>query len=181
MLNHQEEFLVTGLERQVLIEWLRITKHVFRMATSNSVNRLWFTRQKEKSSLIKLAPVCCKTHIYQSVIIYFLESYYGTTSIFWGNSLSLSLYGYLDSFPQSSNRYVYLYNVKIGNLHIILISSLNLMVISQPESCDLLVTLQVLLRWLTTESSENLLFWSFKHFFVINTGILQKYIWCSSP
>ena len=76
-LNHQGEFLVTGLQGQVLIECLRITKHALTLliqknevSTSTGsmgwfcwVNACLFTKEKEKSSMTKLAPVCFKKYL----------------------------------------------------------------------------------------------------------------------
>ena len=66
-LNHQGEFLVTGLQRQVLIELLRISKHVQPFPSISDHLMCLFTRQKEKSSLTKLAPVCFKKYLSECV------------------------------------------------------------------------------------------------------------------
>ncbi len=74
MLNHQEKVLVTGLQRQVLIEWLLGLQNIKQHTVHASITRFMpgdSLGKRKKSLLTKLAPVCFK-NICQSVDFFWL-------------------------------------------------------------------------------------------------------------
>ncbi len=99
MLTHRGDFLVTGLHRQLLIEWLRITKHnskmqiytnLFEMLINGALSNLFwewahypcrhhkcytclFTRQNEKKLIDKVSSSVFQKKLSECICTYTLQ------------------------------------------------------------------------------------------------------------